>query len=209
MTITCVHAEEDRWCAADDNWGNTSMMRIATWRAGSVTAGEPTSLRVAFDSPDPKCAGVPCLARGGIPGVELRRIGSSVCIGVPGKGKLATMFGWIPATRWHATGSSPQPAGRWVGVWQNETAKITVQSTNADQLAITGHAVRGSGTEGMDFYGDFQLSGKPVNGVLAGPAGDSCEVAIRLLGEYLVVEDNNACGGMGVTFAGMYRLRHH
>ncbi|WP_147293179.1 hypothetical protein [Dyella monticola] len=144
--------------------------------------------------------------------MEVRQVGASVCVGVPQKGKLATMFGWIPASRWHGTDSSPQPVVRWVGVWQNETAKITVQSMVDGQLDIKGHAVRDLGPDGGDveIYGDFSITGKPKNGVVtSNDDSDPCKVSIRLLGDYLVAADNDACGGMGITFAGMYRLRHH
>jgi hypothetical protein len=183
---------------------------IATWSAGAVTPGAPVLLRGAFDSPLSVCGGTPCFARGGVAGVEVRRKGSSVYVGVPEQGKLATMFGWIPATRWHQVVSSPQPARGWNGVWQNETAKVIVQSMDDGQLDIKGHAVRDLGLGTGEIFGDFEVTGKPENGIVAG-GGDAsgCKVAVRLLGSYLVVDDNGACGGMGVSFSGMYRLRHH
>lgn len=209
ISATSVRAQDEQFCDAEDWAGPAPTTRIATWQAGAVTAGSPSKLRVTPDSSDPKCPDMSCFARGGVSGVELRREGASVCVGVPWKGKLWTMFGWIPASRWHATDSSPQPLARWVGVWQNETAKITVQSVDDRELEIKAHAVRGLYGD-VEIYGDFAITGTPVNGVLtAKDHSDSCEVSVRLLGDYLVAADNNACGGEGVTFAGMYRLRHH
>lgn len=213
MTVTCAHADEDRFCPAGDfSQGTAPTTLIATWRAGVVTAGMPSELRVAFDSSSSACGGTPCFARGGVTGVEVRRVGSFVCVGVPQKGKLATMFGWIPISRWHATDSPPQPEARWVGVWQNETAKITVQSAGNGQLDIKGHAIRGLGPdgEGTEIYGDFSIVGKPESGIVtANDDSGPCEVSVRRVGDYLIATDNGACGGMGVTFSGMYRLRHH
>lgn len=40
--------------------------------------------------------------------------------------------------------------------------------------------------------------------VEAGNATD-CKVWLRRLGPWLVVDDNLACGGMNVTFRGVYR----
>jgi hypothetical protein len=209
IAITCVHAEENRWCPADDDLGNAPTTRIATWRAGTITAGKPTPLGVAYDSSDPKCVGVPCLALGGVSGVELREAGSSVCVGVPGKGKLATMFGWIPASRWRLAEGSVLPAVRWVGVWQNETAKITVQMLGDGQLDIKGHAVREINNE-QEHYGDFAIKGNPLGGTVTGKGdSESCEISVRLVGDYLAVADNEGCGGFGVSFTGIYRLRHH
>lgn len=183
---------------------------IATWSAGAVTIGKPVLLREAFDSSQSACGGTPCFARGGVAGVEVRREGSSVYVGVPEQGKLATMFGWIPTSRWHHAVSSSQSATGWNGVWQNETAKVTVQSMADGQLDIRGHAVRDLGLGTGEIFGDFEVTGRPENGVLAGDGDTSgCKVAVRLLGSYLVVDDNGACGGIGVSFSGMYRLRHH
>lgn len=211
VSITCASAEENRYCAAE-NWDDSPppTTRIVTWQAGMVTAGKPSQLRLAFDSRDPSCGGMPCPAQGGVTGVELRQVGSSVCVGVPGKGKLATIFGWIPVSRWRATDSSPQPVVRWVGVWQNQAAKITVQSRGDGQLDIKGHAVRAlDANGGHDIYGDFAITGKPESGILTGKEdSSSCEVSVRLVGDYLVAADDDTCGGMGVSFAGMYRLRH-
>lgn len=214
MTITCACAEEDRFCPAGDfNQSTVPTTRIATWHAGVVTAGKPSQLRVTFDSSDSECVGTPCFASGGVAGVEVRQVGSSVCVGVPQKGKLATIFGWIPTSRWHATDSSPQSAVRWVGVWQNETARITVRSKDDGQLDIKGHAVRSLGPDGGNgeaYYGDFSITGKLDNGVVtANDDSDSCKVSVRIVGNYLVAADNGACGGIGVSFSGMYRLRHH
>jgi hypothetical protein len=212
ISITCAHAEEDRYCRAEDWSGPAATTRIATWSAGSVTKGMPSELRLAFDSPDSECGGAPCFARGGVSGVEVRRAGSSVCVGVPQKGKLATIFGWIPVSRWHATDDSPRPAARWVGVWQNETAKITVQAMGDGKLNIKGHAVRDLGPDGgnVEIYGDFSIAGRLEHGVVtSNDDSDPCKVSVRLVGDYLVAADNDACGGTGVTFAGMYRLRYH
>lgn len=209
-TVTCAYAEEDPYCPSN---GLTQLASsIATWRAGAVTTGKPALLRERFDASDSTCGNKACFARGGATGVEVRQAGSSVCVGVPQKGKLATMFGWIPSSRWHVLASSPQPAVRWTGVWQNETAKITVQLGNEKQLDIKGHAVMVlDANEARDIYGDFAISGKPVNGVVTGEDDDygSCKVSVRLLGDYLVAADNGNCGGIDITFTGIYRLRHH
>lgn len=209
MTISCAHAEDDRYCPAGDNGEAAPTTRIATWKAGTVTEGKPALLRATFDGPDSICGGTPCFAQGGVAGLEVRRAGSSVCVGVPQKGKLATMFGWIPAARWNSADSSPQPRSRWAGVWQNETAKITVLSTDDGQLDIKGHAVRDLGLGTEEIYGDFAITGKPEDGVVTGSGDYGCKVSVRLLGAYLVMADNGSCGGAGVSFSGMYRLRHH
>jgi hypothetical protein len=203
-----AHAEEDRFCPSGDA-NSMPTTSIANWHAGAVTKGEPVMLRVAFDDAQSTCGGTPCFALGGVAGVEVRRVGSSVCVGVPQRGKLATMFGWIPVSRWHPGDSSYKPEALWVGAWQNKTAKIVIELTNGGGLGIRGHAIRDLGLGTGDIYGDFAISGRPQNGVLTATGDDGgCEVSVRLLGAYIVVADNGACGGMGVSFSGLYRFRY-
>ncbi len=214
ITTTCARAKEDRFCPSGDFGHGAPTSAIATWRAGAVTLGKPALLRGAFDSSDSICGDTLCFARGGVTGVEVRQVGSSVCVGVPQKGKLATMFGWIPASRWHAAGSWPHSAVRWLGVWQNETAEIIVLSTDDGGFYIEGHAIRDLGPDGngTEIDGDFSITGKPKNGVVTADNADpnpDCRVSVRLVGNYLVAADNGNCGGIGVTFSGMYRLQYH
>lgn len=43
-------------------------------------------------------------------------------------------------------------------------------------------------------------------GIGSGPG--LCQVALRVVGHFLFAADNQNCGGMNVTFNGLYRLRH-
>jgi hypothetical protein len=36
---------------------------------------------------------------------------------------------------------------------------------------------------------------------------DDCRARLRLFGPYLAIEDNTGCGGMNVTFTGVYTRR--
>lgn len=40
-----------------------------------------------------------------------------------------------------------------------------------------------------------------------GIEGDGCKLELSLLGSYLVVKDNNVCGGLNVSFRGVYRKK--
>ena len=40
-----------------------------------------------------------------------------------------------------------------------------------------------------------------------GDADDICKMTLRLVGEYLIADDNGECGGMNVTFDGVYRRK--
>ncbi len=105
-------------------------------------------------------------------------------------------------------------ARAWAGTW---TAR-----TGANQQSITivrrGSLVRISGT---DVWYDRAFAARgliPVGtftATIATPAGDritieppdmpGCIVHLRRAGAYLVVRDNDRCGGINVTFTGNYR----
>ena len=52
----------------------------------------------------------------------------------------------------------------------------------------------------------FDAAEKGTLPVDKGEDGD-CKVWMRRLGPYLLVDDNNACGGFNVTFRGIYRRK--
>jgi hypothetical protein len=209
ITTRIASANESPFCSPNQNHDDPVTARVAMPSAGSVTAGEAVLLRGLVDEPTSTCSEKPCMVNPGVAGIKLRQAGPWICIGVPGKGKLGTIFGWLPAERWHPSGSGPQPPSRWVGVWQNESAKITIQSSTTGELNVEGHAIWIGGPLLQAHFGDFELTDTPDNGVVTTASTDSCKVAVRLVGDFLVAADNGACGGMNVNFDGMYRLRHH
>lgn len=194
-------------CSLIDTPGTTVAERVASVSAGQVTAGTPINLRVVLDDPEVLCPGDACVVKGGAAGIELKRSGDWVCVGLAGKGALGTISGWLPVARWQSLSGAPQPDAHWVGVWQNEGGKIAITTASANQLAIEGHAIW-VGATGQDHYGVFELTRAQSGGVVSTMEADSCQVAVRLVGDYLVAADNSNCGGMNVRFDGMYRLRH-
>jgi hypothetical protein len=81
--------------------------------------------------------------------------------------------------------------------------------------AVTRRAWRAIvGRSGAVNTGEISGGGEPRDGALAigyangsappPPGGPDCAARLRLLGRYLVVEDNGACGGMNVSFSGIY-----
>ena len=55
-------------------------------------------------------------------------------------------------------------------------------------------------------YGSFAILGDKQAPFERAGEGD-CAVELRQLGPYLLVQDNNNCGGMGVSFSGLYVKR--
>lgn len=120
-------------------------------------------------------------------------------------------IGWLPA---RSVGRVPIPAATrasWRGSWSGDEARIEIAPGPPGRLAVSGEATWGMHDPdrvraGVN-YGNF--SGE------AAPAGDSmtiidteesnCRVSLRLIGPYLIAADNLQCGGVNVTFSGLYR----
>jgi hypothetical protein len=78
----------------------------------------------------------------------------------------------------------------------------------------------GRASRGAINSGEIDAVGIPVGNLIAiGPdydgkippepfKGDDCRVRLRLFGPYLAVEDNLLCGGLNVTFTGVYAPAH-
>lgn len=201
-------ADDSQICSLIDPPGATVVERVTRMSAGEITAGKPITLHGLAADPASTCLGDSCVVSGGVAGVELWRKGGLVCVGLPGKGKLGTTSGWLPAARWDSRRSAPQPDASWVGVWQNPSAKISVEVTAVDKLAVEGHALWVGGPLKQSHFGEFEITGAQSDGVISIVDADSCQVAVRLIGDFLVAADNNKCGGMNVRFDGLYRLRH-
>jgi hypothetical protein len=115
--------------------------------------------------------------------------------------------GWIEAHRLDISEapSSPMPA-RFVGEWAHYENALSIRpGKGAGRLAVSGQAY-------WHGVGDNVHVGE-VAGEVA-PAGnaltledDTCRVTAHLVGPYLIVRDNKQCGGVNVTFDGVYRKK--
>ncbi len=185
--------------------------RIANVRPGVGKAGGKTNqLDTVYCDASESCVLINGLFREGTRGVEFARTETSVCIGVPGDGTFRTASGWEATVNWQAT-DEPMPSTlQWVGVWQDGPARITVQrSPISGQLHIEGHAAWPK--RPTEDFGEFRIAGIPTNGIVTTDQtvpSNECHVAMRLVGEFLVAADDSHCGGLDVSFEGVYRLLH-
>jgi hypothetical protein len=139
--------------------------------------------------------------------------------------------GWLPRSalaiaRGDEASRSPALPGAWVGSWHLNDGKdgtgqdIGIRASTDRRLEVKGAALALVGTDHFPRTGDFDttlaLSGAemtfspgPKDGAPAviDPSlqSSNCVLRLRLLGPYLLVADNALCGGLGVTFAGVYR----
>ena len=90
------------------------------------------------------------------------------------------------------------PLSAWTGRWRDGDNWIRIKR-RPRALSFDGHA-----TWARQNFGDFEGTAMPA-GAAANVSDSGCTVTMRLVGAYLVVDDNGQCGGMNVRFTGVYR----
>jgi hypothetical protein len=179
----------------------------------AVTAAE----RAYFYSAAPPCPdGAGCrMAAYLVPGdlvITGPAQGSGLCVLYPGETR--TTFGVI-----HKSDLGPakpvaaHPAiSEWAGTWKKGDDQITLRADD-DSVVANGDAYWPSANPPLD-----QQPGGPNIGEMAGkaqPDGNTltyassdpndCRVSMTLVTPFLMVQDNNKCGGRNATFTGLYR----
>lgn len=123
-------------------------------------------------------------------------------------GKNGGTVGWLRADTLDMPESlyDASPAA-WSGEWNYAENSIKlVPERGSGWLRVTGNAFwKGLGDN--IHIGELDGRAEAKNGILKYSDGDDeydCKVTMRLLGSYLIVSDNQKCGGVNVTFSGVY-----
>ena len=96
---------------------------------------------------------------------------------------------------------TPRPSlNAWTGRWTDSDDRIDIAHWH-QVLMFDGHA-----SWARQNFGSFRGTALP-NGATTEIEDSGCKVSMRLLGRYLVVNDNAECGGMNVRFTGVYTRR--
>jgi hypothetical protein len=168
-----------------------------------------------------------CAARGYlVPGdrvILAQRAGGYVCAAYPHAKTDDDTIGWLPEAAVTAEPATSVATGDWLGTWTQIEAEVAIKPGKAPgALAMRGDATWGGGDpdrvrRGGVHTGEFEGEVKPTGatasfaigtmGAVPVEKGEStdCKVWMRRVGPWLVVDDNLACGGMNVTFKGIYR----
>lgn len=129
--------------------------------------------------------------------------------------------GWLPAKALETLAPQPITSADWLGTWRRIEATIRIKPAGPGAIDVDGEAAWGSHDP------ERVKRGSVRSGVLTGkvkPDGDKlfmsdeaatsfeavkdgCAVRMRRLARYLLVEDNSQCGGINVTFSGLYVRR--
>lgn len=128
--------------------------------------------------------------------------------------------GWMPADALEPVAQDRIAVpGGWVGEWRRIEAEINIKPASGGAIAIDGSATWGGNDPGRVKRGTVRSgavsavakpSGDTVfftegNATSFDSAGkDTCAVRMRRIAQYMLVEDNDACGGINVSFSGIY-----
>lgn len=129
---------------------------------------------------------------------------------VPAKGIGTT--GWIKLADLDISEVNKQPSLRsWLGTWEFAENSISfTQNKLPGYLNVTGEAFW-RGLADNVHIGELDGREKPVGNIINFGSSDtdeySCKATIRLIGNFLVVDDNSYCGGVNVKFNGVYRRK--
>lgn len=128
--------------------------------------------------------------------------------------------GWMPADALEAVSQDgiAVPSG-WTGEWRRIEAQINIKPSSGGAIAIDGSATWGGNDPGRVKRGTVRSGAVSA---VARPSGDTvfftegnassfdsagkdtCAVRMRRIAQYMLVEDNDACGGINVSFSGIY-----
>lgn len=133
----------------------------------------------------------------------------------PGRAPLAAAILAVLIATASSVSAHPN-AGPWIGNWVAQTREnqqsLTIE-LRGGKLHITGTAIwydRYEAAKGLVPSGYFTtIVATPKSNRVNLAPGDTpgCTVQLRLSGATLLAHDDGACGGMNVTFTGVYRRR--
>jgi hypothetical protein len=206
----CASAQEaggnpSNWCRNGAFASGAKEFRAARVRG-------PRNSRAYFYGEDEGCPGPDAKCRlkayvvAGDALVVSRAFGDYVCAWFqPARGYETV--GWLRANQLEVSGPDASPAhARWLGEWglHSNGLKIT-RGVKAGELRVEGSATW-HGLGDNVHVGEVNASAAPVGDTLT-LEDDICGITLRLVGDFLVADDNGDCGGVNVTFGGVYRKK--
>jgi hypothetical protein len=145
--------------------------------------------------------------------------GKFTCVSyqAPTEKRPAWTTGWLPTAALAPVAPTAAPEEQeWMGNWDHPFGSIEIKRGGlGGRLKIDGIMVVPTA---QDFHnGVINAEARPHNGVIAflndgtlpleTKCEEGCRVRMRRVGPWLVVEDNDQCGGAGVSFTGLYHRK--
>lgn len=118
--------------------------------------------------------------------------------------KGSETVGWIRMDDVRPGYGDEGPAS-WTGKWVFAENDLTIESIAEGQLSVKGNAFW-KGVGDNIHIGEVDDNGTPSDHTLSLGGEDKydCRVKMTRIGKYLVVSDNKQCGGVNVSFDGVY-----
>jgi hypothetical protein len=148
-----------------------------------------------------------------------RTRGDFTCVSYqsPTAKKPTWTVGWLPSPALTPVAPMASPSmSDWIGTWGHPGGSIEIKRGGlGGRLRIEGEMVVPTA---RDFHnGAFKAEAMPEKDTIAflndgtlpfeTKCEDACRVRMRRVGDWLMVEDNDGCGGAGVTFTGLYHRK--
>jgi hypothetical protein len=147
-----------------------------------------------------------------------RTLGDFTCVTYqsPQARKQVWTAGWLP--RGALAPVKPMASPRmtdWTGTWEQPGGSIEITRGTGGKLKIEGEMIVPGAQESHTGEIEAQVTAKddtiafvddgttPFDKIDEG----SCRVRMQRIGPWLMVEDNDGCGGAGVTFTGLYKKK--
>jgi hypothetical protein len=120
------------------------------------------------------------------------------CIATNGRGTL-----WVSSDNVAPLIADPHPPlSAWIGRWE-QGGWIEISSSDGRRLSIKGENTW-HGFGDVVHYGTISFTTEATSNPLA-LSNSGCEVSATLVGDYLMLHDNDGCGGMNVRFQGAWK----
>ncbi|MCI4679307.1 hypothetical protein K9U39_10625 [Rhodoblastus acidophilus] len=200
---------DDRFCSGVD-FANTPSLVIGRIKAdaGKVNFRKNGDKKNACPSAAAACQEKAYLVPGDLVAVGAKR-GEFTCVAYDnGKGDRG---GWLPSSAIEPAPVETSPES-WTGHWKRVEADITIENAK-NGLQAQGEATFGAldperVKRGAVNLGSFSGPLVLKNGqgtVVDSDSVSGCDLRMVRAGAFLFVRDNMQCGGMNVSFSGMYR----
>ena len=198
------------------NWCRNGAFPSDSKEFGLARVKGEKGARVYFYGEDEGCPGPAAKCRQKayvVPGDEVitsRTFGDWVCAWYqPARG--TETVGWLAAASLNAVANAESaPLASWLGTWVFYDDEVRVsRGSRAGTLRVAGEATWVGVNPDNVHAGELEGEATPAGGVLTlgGTEEFDCRATLRLVGPYLVVSDNKQCGGVNVTFDGVYRRK--
>jgi len=133
-----------------------------------------------------------------------RKYGQWVCAWYqPQKG--SETVGWLPADKLLMSEPRARPVlANWIGLWKYGKKSLDIRRDGkTGLLKVKGYAIW-EGSRDNVHVGGVEAVAQPEGNQLV-LVEEECRVALKLVGDYLVADDNSECGGVNVRFNGVFR----